>query len=506
MDVRRSRSEAPPRSRRERGFAIVLSTMLVLPLFVAVGLGVDVGSWYLRATRIQHAADAAALAGVVYQPDFVEARRVALAEAAANGFDATDPDIEVIVTDVGNERLAVTIRDTDVDLFFTSAVMDGLTIQRSSMAEYLKPIPLGSPSNVFGNRDVDPGTTDPEFWAAVNGPASPYGQGDPYITRCFDAATPFDGTTCASSNPEYRPGGYWFAVDVDAAQVGRSIAVWLFDPGLAPRSGLAVETGDYSFITGAGTPYPTTVVSAHDQDGSPLDYTDNPVIPWCVLSVPGSPTATYRNQWVKLCDFTPTFEGIYPVQVQSTGAGNAMNGYSVAATLTGCGPAQPLCDDPPRVYALGDMSLYINALGGTSEFFLGEIGEQRAGDSFVVRAFDPGDGSDPGTYTLTLVPPPSLTLASCRYRGVDHLGTVVVPETTAANCAIVTRAAGTSIFNGLWLEIEVNIPPSFACDPGAGDDCWWTMRYDVPGRPQDRVTFQVFSASDPVHLVAPSED
>ncbi len=479
---------------------MVLSALLMIPLVVSVGLAVDVGSWYLRATRMQHAADAAALAGVVYQPDFNHARSVALAEAAANGFDpTTDPDVTVTVEDAGDERLAVTIRDDSADLFFTSAVLDDLAIQRSSIAEYLKPIPLGSPSNVFGNHDTNSATTDPEFWAAVNGPYSSYEQGDPYSTQCLAILAPANGTSCLSANAEYRPEGYYFAVDVDASQVGNSISVWAFDPGFWPRANLTTETGDFSFVPG-GPPYPQSTITVHGQDGTPLDYTDNPAIAGCQLSLAGGASPAFQNNWVKLCDFVPTFAGIYPMSVQTSGQGTSMNGYSLAATLTGC-PVAAVCDNP-RVYALGDMSLFINAPGGTSEFYLGEIDGDRAGETFLIRAFDPGDGSGAGTYTLTLEPPPSLALASCEYAGVNQVGTTVVAPAIAPGCAINTRVAGTSIFNGLWLEIEVEIPSTFVCDPDLGDDCWWTMHYNVPGQPQDRVTFEVFSATDPVHLVA----
>ncbi len=481
---------------------MVLASLLMLPLFVAVGLAVDVGSWYLRASRIQQAADAAVLAGVVYQPDFDHAEQVARSVARANGFDpTTDPDVTVDVADAGNERLSVTIRDESVDLFFTTSALDSLSIQRTSTAEYLKPIPLGAPSNIFGNRDTDDEDDgDPQFWAAINGPYSPYEQGDPYTTRCLTVVTPFTGTSCSAANVEYRDGGYFYAVDIEADQVGNSIALWVFDPGLHPRAALTDETGDFSFVGPGLAPYPTTTFTVRDQDGTPLDYTDNPAIGGCSLSLPGNTAPAYESNWVKVCDFVPTFSGIYPLSVESTGQGVSMNGYSVAATLTGCGVTS-VCDNP-RVYGIGDMSIFINSTG-ESDFFLGEIDGSRAGDSFLIRAFDAGDGSGAGTYTLTLIPPPSLTITGCNYTGVNQIGSVVVPTATAPGCAIVTRNAGVSIFNGLWLEIEVDIPQSFTCDPSAPafDDCWWRMEYDVPGSPQDRVTFEVFSADDPVHLV-----
>ncbi len=63
---------------------------MIIPLMAFAALAVDVGSWYARTTEMQKAADAAALAGVVWAPDYSKARTVAAKTLTDNGFTATN--------------------------------------------------------------------------------------------------------------------------------------------------------------------------------------------------------------------------------------------------------------------------------------------------------------------------------------------------------------------------------------------------------------------------------
>ena len=47
------------RVRGEKGYALVLTALMLLPLLAFTGFATDVGAWYARASRIQRAADAA---------------------------------------------------------------------------------------------------------------------------------------------------------------------------------------------------------------------------------------------------------------------------------------------------------------------------------------------------------------------------------------------------------------------------------------------------------------
>src|SRR5437588_7433678 len=97
----------------DRGQTIVVAALLLTLLIALVGLGVDVSWFSLNLVRMQRAADAAALAGVVYLPaDQPGAYAAAVAEATKNGY--TDGVNGVTVTpqrETLNDRmLEVTIR------------------------------------------------------------------------------------------------------------------------------------------------------------------------------------------------------------------------------------------------------------------------------------------------------------------------------------------------------------------------------------------------------------
>ena len=53
---------------RDDGYVLALVAIMLLPLLAFAGFGIDLGAWYGRATKIQRAADAAALAGVQELP------------------------------------------------------------------------------------------------------------------------------------------------------------------------------------------------------------------------------------------------------------------------------------------------------------------------------------------------------------------------------------------------------------------------------------------------------
>ena len=97
----------------DRGQVIVVGALLMTLLLAIVGLGVDI-SWYqFNLIRMQRAADAAALAGVVYLPENqAGAFSAAYAEATKNGFTNGTGGVTVVPRqDSTNDRmLEVTIQ------------------------------------------------------------------------------------------------------------------------------------------------------------------------------------------------------------------------------------------------------------------------------------------------------------------------------------------------------------------------------------------------------------
>src|SRR5690606_33916596 len=114
-----------------------------------------------------------------------------------------------------------------------------------------------------------------------------------------------------------------------------------------------------------------------------------------------------------------------------TDAGTGWNQFSIRSSLSGAGVA-------PRVYAVGDLSIFNNlpSFSGTSAnatFYMAEIDAIHAGKSLRISLFDPGDGSNAGTYDLRLLGP-GLSSQSCQYR---VRGSTTV--NTSPTCTIRTR-------------------------------------------------------------------
>lgn len=220
---------------REGGYVLVMFAMLLIPLLLFVGFSVDVGSWYDRASEMQKASDAAALAGVVWLPDEDRACEVARETARKNGFDDDDPDIEVICSRSATveNRLQVRIRDEQVGSFIYSAVGgDDLDMRRSAFAEYITPVPLGSPRNFFGLGTLDGTGFDREYlYQSVNPYCTSKANGDRHQTP-FGAFSHTDITvaqcSAAVTDDDYREDGYELYIDAPVGRTG-DIEVLLYD-------------------------------------------------------------------------------------------------------------------------------------------------------------------------------------------------------------------------------------------------------------------------------------
>ncbi len=83
----------------QRGSILVIMAALIVALLGVVGFAVDLGWAYWNRQEIQHGADAAALAGVIYEPaQRTKAHTEALAAALTNGFDDGLPGTTVTVS------------------------------------------------------------------------------------------------------------------------------------------------------------------------------------------------------------------------------------------------------------------------------------------------------------------------------------------------------------------------------------------------------------------------
>ena len=203
--------------RREHGYVMVMFGLLIVPIILMAGLAVDVGSWYNESSNIQKAADAAALAGVVWLPDVTSATTYAKTTATKNGYTNGVNGVTVTVVQVGDRQLRVTITDPAVGSFFYKNLGgSNITLSRKGTAEYVLPIPLGSPENRLGNDPLASPVYTTNLWASISAPYTDKANGDPYSTKCDIGVS---GTTCTPRNTEYRDYGYLYVIDVPASEV-----------------------------------------------------------------------------------------------------------------------------------------------------------------------------------------------------------------------------------------------------------------------------------------------
>ena len=212
----------------ERGAILPLMAIVLIVLMGAAGMAVDLGWLFWQSIEIQHGADSAALAGVVYEPDRqAEAYAEALASAAENGYVDGSQGTTVIAVDFKDDETAV-VRDTMLRVSITHRVptffmkvfgIDDVNISRTAVAEFVQPLALGSPGSYFGDdpaRGLPPG-----FWAQINGSFVAEDGGDRYGAQCLHGGS---GWAC-TKNPEARPvsgwgtgsaqGGYLYGIEVE---------------------------------------------------------------------------------------------------------------------------------------------------------------------------------------------------------------------------------------------------------------------------------------------------
>jgi hypothetical protein len=298
----------------DEGVSIVLVALMLTFLLGMAAFGVDIALANSEATRLQRAADAAALSGVVFIPSgLADAAAAATETAAANGYPASQVTVEPIVN--RSDRVRVTIRQ-NVPLNFGQFLgTDSIDLERHAVAEYNGPIPMGSPANGLGNEPIL--TCDPalyptpaeltacnarresswvnsagqgQFWMHVAGPARPKSNGDAFQS-C-------DGTAPACGD-DYRPEGYVYLVR--NSQSGR-IDFQAFDPAfirvgdrcdempadLGANLRAVVPDAPTRYAFGPTSPYctgdadaganPITTFIVRAPDSTPWNSLDNPVV------------------------------------------------------------------------------------------------------------------------------------------------------------------------------------------------------------------------------------
>ena len=497
------------RHRRQGGYVMVTTALLLIPLLLMAGLSVDVGNWYSNTSNIQKAADAAALAGVVWLPDTASAITFAEAAAKRNGYEDGVNNVTVKVERVGDRRLRVTIKDSQVGSFFYQNLGGNkISLTRTGTAEYVLPVPLGSPDNRFGNDLSLPAAQRPNLWGNIHGVKTDSQKGDAFAPACDggDHCTIGSGT---KENASYRSGGYLYTIDVANSTTGFDLQI--YDAGLAPRSAETVDTGDTNYTSGNGTT--RTVWTFYKADSTDLVVDDNPIA--TSTSCPTSPAGnrrwdiaenasdtTYKNKWVSLCKNDGTMTpGRYLLRVQTTGTGSAANRYAIRVLSTSTAK--------PRIAGFGDMSMYNNIATSTgtdvsAKFYLAEVDQIHRGKTFRISMYDPGEvtkvTNTTGKGTVKVIVPGNTVATSCTGT-TDSTASTFTSGATLAPCQFDSAVNGSAKYNGSWVTLDIKIPATYTCTMNTIPGCWWKIEYVINGQANDTTTWAAQVIGDPVHLV-----
>ncbi len=431
--------------RSERGQVLVIFVASMVMFVGLLAVVADVSWFWVNSLRVQRAADAAALAGVVWLPgDPGTGRTRARAEAQKNGYTHATGSV-VVTADPDSQntrRMNVTVSAPVPTFFMRYFGITQLTAVRDSKAEYVLPVPMGSPQNYYGVYELcrvsgsslacsaQPGPVSgtlasQNFFGAIEGQGSNRSTGDAYAPN-------YNGNP--TINAQYDPNGYYYKVEVPSA----GATVWVFDPTFCATTsgpgGGHLGTGDhwlgaatpvstyYRLWNTSGTDYTTAddvradvvgddnLFAAESQvdkstaysqaaaiGGQNNDFSDGgePTLAStqdCAAGALPASTATmgrhWHNRWWPLASNVAA--GVYRIQVMTTDPANGTanrnqnfeNMFSLAVTGGGSGQ---------RVYGHGRMITYANIVGGSQTFYLAQIDAIHAGKQMVIDLFDPGD-------------------------------------------------------------------------------------------------------------------
>ena len=485
------------RFKEEKGAALVWVAGSLVTLLAASAFAVDLGWIYLNNSRLQSAADAAALAGVVNLPGFTgQATADASTAAGVNGFEVPT---EASLTDeiLADNEYKVELT-ADVQTFFLRVLgFDTIGIRQDATAQYIKPVKLGSPSNQFGGPSVN-------FWASITGRYTEIQQGDPYASQCITHNAAGGPAGCSgATNPEYRPEGYFYAVEVGPGS--SDLSVQFYDGGHYIQA-VGCPTGG----SGSGTSGPSDTswrpcwsnrgvnleYILYEPDTTPSDPTDN-TIDVCSDTFPSyfdsSLNTTQQNnghfnKWTgnNNCSVSGGLtEGIYVLQLPSP-LYEGSSKFGIRANV-GTGPA-------PKVYGLLDMSIHVNFTSGVAEPYLAEVRPEHAGKTLEVDIWDLGDApGDQDDASITFFKADG-DQPDCAWESTNGES-----DGSVADCYI---EIGAQRFNAEWLNVSIPIPPDYTCNPdGPLPACWWKIHIESNAQPTDRTTWTARITGDPVRLI-----
>ncbi len=506
------------REDHDRGSALVLVAFALVLLMGLAAFGVDMAWFYLNSSRIQRAADAASLAGVIHLPgDEAGAISNASAVATQNGYTDGSDGAEVAPLKISSNQLEVTISQEVPTFFLKVFGMDSQVITEKAIAEYIPPLKLGSPSNKFGN---DPSCYSSNtncagnFWANINGTRTDTQMGDAFSSYCANGAG--SSNTCGA-NSQYRDAsdgyqGYLYGIIPGAS----TMTIQTLDLNFRNELGGVTNnddwrTGDHNdFCSGAGCVGQTVTVNVWRPDATPLDLTGNTrhcsedYAPLNQISPDDNPpfTISQWNYWDTVCNgsinTSSAPNGIWIIQVVINDLNHDGFTDSLGTINTAGLNRYSIRSNSANIFALGDFSIFNNASGTTTNFHLAEVPDYYAGKTFVVEMYDVGESAATGTLQpINPVTGSPFNSGQCRiYSRTIGETSWGAPDTTIAAGSTCQESVAPGEYNGRWLKFEMDLPINYSCT-----NCWWKMNYAYPSGVNDTTTWRAYMIGNPIHLV-----
>jgi hypothetical protein len=510
---------------KEAGQIIVIFALMLTVLIGLVGIAIDVTYAWRNGLQIQRAADAAAMAGVVYMPgDLTTATSRADAVATSNGYTSgSGLTVAVSPNPTDNRQLDVTITAPVQTFFVRLFGINQWTVSRSARAAYIMPVPMGSPLSYMGvGCLVQSGVTAPACnsagtgdsgvttagtsggtklsslgaWGAVITKGGNQENGDAYSPANNTPATTW--TVDMNNNVSYDPNGYYYTAVLPAGG-----SVQIFDPGFCENKvngSTYYGTGDH-WIAQVNSTYNavSTYYTLLDTHNVPLNKNGWTIVPGTFSGstfenqkgtdggANGSGACdAYHNKWWTLASGLAA--GTYEVEVSTTKPTDSTENADVnaenmfAIMVTGGGS--------PTVYGYDKMAVYNNLSGNgvLQQFYLAKVDrETGAGKTLTIDLFDVGDSTagfiqilSPDAGTLNPTSPTVVSNFSYTTYNYNTAGVRVNNGNCASgnsdtcsgsNRSMITVAktvsgSTKSSFNNTWIEITIPLPSSYGSAGG----------------------------------------
>jgi hypothetical protein len=526
--------------KNEHGFVLAMVAICLGALMLFVGFGVDVSTWYLRASQMQRAADASSLAAAAKMPDVQAATEAARQAASKNGFVDGEDNVSVVLTPILPNKFHVEINDADVESYFAKAALDHISLNRQATGEFLNSVPLGSPYSWLGTGDLPTNGSVPtqNYWLSINGWCSAKEDGD-LFSSYWDGTKGGPGsksTSCptrtgsagaATRNDDYNAEGYSYVIDLP---VGAS-AAWaeVYDAGF--NQGMPGSIDASAALLNDAQPNVTTTFSLLDTLFTD-DIADDKVLERYTFDSRSTSPDTHKKWFqftTQLVNTSSNMSHKYRVKVQTKADEQqswGVNSFGIRAVNSKNSAAAAACDSRksgsekcPRVYGANAMSVFASLKPGTGlqkvTFYLAQVDPGYAGDPMTVSLWDPGDptGTGEGGKSISLIDPdgkkqkvhwsavPNDNMPT--YSGYEPDGSIDISQVGTPPGQPNTRY-GSGIFNDRRLDMTFQIPTDYPETVKRAKNDWWMIEYTIPptSSPADRATWSVtISGSDPVHLV-----